>query len=52
MIYNWKNNPKRKLLFGKKCKVIARGSKNSVLVEFENGQREVTSRYALRKEKE
>ena len=50
-IYTWGNNPKRLTLKGRKCRVIARGSLNSVGVEFENGQREVISRYALRRVK-
>ncbi len=31
------------------CRVVARGGKNSVLVEFADGQRVITSRYAVRK---
>ena len=50
--YAWKNNPKRKNLYRKKCKVISRGRMNSVLVEFETGQREIVSRNAIRKIKE
>lgn len=50
-IYCWKNNEKRKELYHKKCKILAKGRKNSILVEFENGDREVTSRYAVKKEK-
>jgi hypothetical protein len=38
--------PERK---GQACRVVARGGMNSVLVEFEDGQRVVTSRYAVRK---
>jgi len=33
------------------CRVIARGAKNSVLVEFADGLRVITSRYAVRKRK-
>ena len=33
------------------CRVVARGAKNSVLVEFADGQRVITSRYAVRKKK-
>lgn len=46
--YAWKNNPKRLTLYRRKLKIIARGAMNSALVEFENGQREVISRNALR----
>ncbi len=31
-----------------RCRVLARGRMNSVLVEFEDGYRVVTSRYAVR----
>jgi hypothetical protein len=34
---------------GQPCRVVARGGKNSVLVEFADGRRVVTSRYAVRK---
>jgi len=46
--YAWGNNEKRKALKGRKCKVLARLARNSALVEFTNGQREVISRNALR----
>lgn len=48
LVYAWGNNEKRATLKGRTCRVIARGRMNSVLVEFENGQREITSRYAVR----
>ena len=47
--YCWRNNSKRAELYGRICTVLARGSLNSALVEFENGQREVISRNALRR---
>ena len=50
-VYSWGNNPKRKFLKGKSCKVIARGRMNSVLVEFNNKQREIISRNALRRKR-
>ena len=34
---------------GQPCRVICAGKMNSVLVEFEDGFRVVTSRYAVRK---
>ena len=34
---------------GLPCKVLARGKMNSILVEFEDEYRVVTSRYAVRK---
>ena len=50
-IYRWKNNLKRATMVNRKCKVVAKGSKNSVCVEFvdNNNQREITSQRALRK---
>lgn len=47
--YAWKNNPKREEMYGKRFRIIARGKMNSVLVEFEDGQREVISGNAIRK---
>lgn len=49
-VYRWRNNEKRASLYGSACRVLARGALNSALVEFENGQREVISRNALRRE--
>ena len=55
MIYDhtwyWKSRlPDR---HGTRCRVVARGAKNSVLVEFEaDGYRVVTSRYAVRRVQE
>lgn len=34
---------------GQRCRLLAVGAKNSALVEFEDGQRFVTSRYGLRR---
>lgn len=36
---------------GQRCRVLVRGRKNSVLVEFEDGFQVVTSRYAVRQER-
>ncbi len=47
--YAWKNNEKRAALHQRACRIVERGALNSVLIEFENGQREVVSRNALRK---
>jgi hypothetical protein len=38
--------PQRK---GQPCRVLARGTLNSVLVEFDDGARVVTSRHAVRR---
>ncbi len=48
-IYRWRNNEKRQMLYGRRCRVLARGAMNSALVEFEDGQREIVSRNALRR---
>lgn len=51
-IYGWKNNSKRKTLYGRKCKLVKRLKMNSAIVIFiDNGQYEVISRNALRKER-
>lgn len=48
-IWFWKKRlPERK---GQLCKVLVRGAKNSILVEFEDGYKVVTSRFAVRKVK-
>lgn len=36
-------------LYGQYCRIVARGSLNSLLVEFQDGQRHVVSRFAVRK---
>jgi len=47
--YIWGNNEKRKTLKGRICNVIARGKMNSVMIEFSNGQKEIVSRYSIRR---
>jgi hypothetical protein len=48
-LYCWRNNSKRLTLYGRRCRVIVRGRANSALVEFDNGQKEVISRNAIRR---
>lgn len=49
-IWFWKTRlPERK---GELCRVVSRGKMNSILVEFVDGFRVVTSRFAVRKVKE
>lgn len=48
-IYTWGNNDKRGSLKGRRCRLIRRLALNSCIVEFENGDREVISRNALKK---
>jgi len=49
LVFAWGNNPVRTTLKDRRCRVIARGSRlRSVLVEFEDGTRVVTSARAVR----
>lgn len=49
-VYKWKNNAKRKHLFGKPCRILAHGTtRHSVLLEFEDGERVVASRRAAQR---
>lgn len=51
-VYRWKNNPKRAHLAGRSCRVVAYGSTmRSVLVEFEDGERVITSVRAIHRKK-
>ena len=47
--FAWGNNPVRSTMKGMACRVVARGKKNSICVEFESGLRHITSRNAVRK---
>lgn len=48
-IWYWKKRlPDRK---GQSCRVVTTGKLNSALVEFEDGFRVITSRWAVRKKK-
>lgn len=49
LVYTWGNNPKRQTMKGRACRVIARGRMNSCLIELDNGQREIVSRYSVRR---
>lgn len=46
--YVWGNNEKRATLKGRYCRILLKGGMRSVMVEFENGQREIVSHRALR----
>lgn len=49
LVYAWGNNERRAELKGRRCRIIARGSRmRSVLLEFENGWRVITSERAVR----
>ncbi len=47
--FAWKNNDLRRQYYGKPCRLVAAGALNSILIEFENGRRLVTSRNAIRR---
>jgi hypothetical protein len=49
-IYSWGNNPVRAKLKGRKCELLAAGTRNTVLIRMcDTGERVTTSRRALRK---
>jgi hypothetical protein len=48
-IYMWRWRKRLGERYGQRCRILARGSKNSVLVEFEDGYRVLTSRWAVRR---
>lgn len=49
-LYIWGNNPLRRPRKGQRCRVVATGSRMfSVLLEFEDGTRMITSKRAVRK---
>jgi len=53
LIYRWKLavlwGPSGSPLYRKRCRIVARGSLNSRLVEFEDGTRHIVSGNALRR---
>jgi len=50
-IYYWGNNEKRLTLKNRKCRILKVGKKNTIMIEFENGDKEFVSRRALRHKK-
>jgi len=48
-IWFWKSRLSERK--GQSCRVLARGNMNSILVEFEDGYKVITSRFAVRKKK-
>jgi len=51
--FAWGNNEKRATMKGRVCRVLSRGKKNSIMIEFlDTGQREIVSRNSIRKVKE
>jgi len=51
-VYAWGNNPKRKALKGRACRILRRGKLNSIQIEFSDGTQEIVSGNAVRKAKE
>lgn len=47
--YHWGNNLKRETLKDRKCRILAAGTMNSIMIQFENGQREIVSRRSIRR---
>ena len=49
-VYAWGNNPKRARMKGRTCTILGSMALGSCYIRFtDNGQREVTSRRALRR---
>lgn len=49
-VYRWRNNSTRLHFYGCRCRILAKGSSmRSALIEFENGERIVTSMRAVKK---
>jgi hypothetical protein len=50
LVWRWRRRlPERR---GQRCRILVRGTMNTVLVEFEDGFRVITSGWAVRKAKE
>jgi hypothetical protein len=49
-VWHWRKHlPERN---GQRCRMLARGTMNSALVEFEDGHRAIVSRWAVRRLKQ
>jgi hypothetical protein len=48
-LYRWRWRARLPDRYGQTCRVVARGTLNSCLVEFADGFRAITSRNALRR---
>ena len=46
--YTWRKH-RRPELYGRRCRIVCHGARNSVCVEWEDGTRDIVSRRALRK---
>ncbi len=47
--YYWRVRTRLPERFGQRCRVLARGRMNTILVEFEDGLRVTTSRWNVRR---
>lgn len=47
-VYRWGNNEKRATFKGRRCRIVTRGRMRSILIEFENGEKIVTSERAVK----
>ena len=47
-VFAWGNNPARAKRKGQRCRILCEGRLRSVLIEFEDGFRMVTSQRALK----
>jgi hypothetical protein len=47
--YHWGNTPERARRKGQLCRIISRGARQSILVEFDDGYRMITSMRAVRR---
>lgn len=48
-VWYWRKKPEGQDRKDQRCRVLARGKMNSIVVEFEDGYRVITSRYAVRR---
>jgi len=46
--FAWKNNEWREQHYRQPCRVLAAGRMNSILIQFADGERAVTSKHAVR----
>jgi hypothetical protein len=48
-VWFWNSRMGERNRKGIKCRVMIRGGRNSILVELEDGEKVITSRYAVRR---
>ena len=51
-VWYWRPRMGERSRKGLRCRVLVRGGRNSVLVELEDGEKVVTSRWAVRREQQ